>query len=138
MDNQKQLNVILDVSIRDQLKNVAENTGTTQRLLVVRLIKDHLRQGILRQADPESDLIADILENVEKARGINTPVALENPCQFNIKLDEAVRSQLKLAAEHAGTSQRQLIAKLIRDFLLEVQQKDPRLLQAKQELLAVQ
>ena len=137
MNNQCQLNVILDVSVRDQFRNVAENTGTTQRLLVVRLIKDHLRHGQLRRTD-DGDLVEDILESVEKARGINTPVAVENPCQFNMKIDGAMRNQLKLAAEEAGTSQRQLVAILIRDFLLDVQQKDPRLLQPKAELLAVQ
>ena len=127
--NRCQLNIILDSSIRDQLKNVAENTGTTQRLLVVRLIKDHLHQVRQGVQEPERDLVRDIVDTVEKARGINTSVTLERPCQLNIKLDEAMRDQLKFAAEQAGTSQRQLVAKLIREFLVEIQREDPRLLQ---------
>jgi len=127
--NKCQLNIILDASIRDQLKNVAENTWTTQRLLVVRLIKDHLHQVRQGLQEPEGDLVGDIVDKVEKARGINTAVTLERPCQLNIKLDEAMRDQLKFAAEQTGTSQRQLVAKLIREFLVEVQRKDPRLLQ---------
>ena len=127
--NRCQLNIILDSRIRDQLRNVAENTGTTQRLLVVRLIKDHLHQVRQGVQEPERDLVRDIVDTVEKARGINTSVTLERPCQLNIKLDEAMRDQLKFAAEQAGTSQRQLVAKLIREFLVEIQREDPRLLQ---------
>ena len=127
--NKCQLKIILDASIRDQLKNVAENTWTTQRLLVVRLIKDHLHQVRQGVQEPEGDLVGDIVDKVEKARGINTAVTLERPCQLNIKLDEAMREQLNFVAEQTGTSQRQLVAKLIREFLVEFQRREPRLLQ---------
>ena len=93
------------------------------------VIKDHLHQVRQGVQEPERDLVRDIVDTVEKARGINTSVTLERPCQLNIKLDEAMRDQLKFAAEQAGTSQRQLVAKLIREFLVEIQREDPRLLQ---------